>query len=108
MPRIRSGAGEQPVWCVLSTDTDGPADQVRAGQALARVLLTATSLGLASSVQSAPVEVPGVRAQIERWLLSGAGHAQAVIRVGWPDPSAPPPSAPHRPPVEVLVEEPPD
>lgn len=101
-----AGVDEQPVWCLLATDTDGPADQLRAGEALARVLLAATALGLATSVQSQPVEVPGVRMQVEHWLLADIGHLQALIRLGQPDPDAPPlPAAPRRDLTDVLTAE---
>lgn len=97
------GVDEQPLWCLLATDTDTVADQVRAGEALARVLLTAASLGLATSVQSQPVEVPGIRLQLEHWLLAGLGHLQALVRVGWPDPdAAPQAAAPRRALTDIL------
>jgi hypothetical protein len=105
VPPVPAGNGQQPPWCVLSTGSDTDTDQVRAGQALARILLTATSLGLASSIQPAAVEVSGVRGQIEHWLLGGCGHVQAVFRVGWPDPAAPLLPAPAREPARVLLEE---
>lgn len=97
---------EEPVWCVLASDGDTAADHLRVGEALSRLLLTATDIGLASSVQSQPVEVPGVRAMIEARLLGGVGHAQALVRVGWPDPAATPLAAvPRRPLDDILAEE---
>jgi nitroreductase len=99
-----AGVDEQPVWCLLATDSDTAADQVRAGRALAAVLLTATALGLATGVQSQPIEVPGVRLELEHWLLSNLGRPQALIRVGWPDPDAAPlPTTPRRALADVLV-----
>jgi nitroreductase family protein len=65
-----------PTLLILATHGDGPADWVRAGQALQRVLLTATWLDLATAPISQPVEVPAVREIL--------GHnAQLVLRVGY-------------------------
>jgi nitroreductase len=101
---IAAGVDEHPVWCLLATTADAAADQIRAGEALARVLLTATNLGLATSVQSQPVEVPGIRTQVEHWLLANLGHLQALIRVGRPDPAAGPlPPAPRRAITDILT-----
>lgn len=47
------------------------------------MLLKATDLGLATGVQSQPVEIPMIRAQLNEHLLSGLGHAQVLVRVGW-------------------------
>ncbi|BEL06955.1 NAD(P)H nitroreductase [Actinoplanes sichuanensis] len=80
-------AGSAPMFgphttiMVLATDGDTPLDWLRAGQALQRVLLTATLLGLATTPISQPVEVPAVRAA----LLGGSAGAcpQMVLRVGY-------------------------
>ncbi|MEU8240885.1 nitroreductase family protein [Actinoplanes missouriensis] len=66
-----------PTIVVLATDGDAPLDWLRAGQALQRVLLTATWLGLATTPISQPVEVPAVRAKLTR------RPAQMVLRVGY-------------------------
>ncbi|GIE54164.1 NAD(P)H nitroreductase [Amorphoplanes nipponensis] len=87
-----------PTIMVLSTDGDTRRHWVNAGQALQRVLLTATWLNLATTPISQPVEVPGIRR-----LLSdgGAGKwAQIVLRVGYGRPAT---GTPRRPLAEVLV-----
>lgn len=92
---IPESADEHPIWCVLWTERDAPENWLRAGEALSRVLLNATEQGLATGVQSQPVEVPMIRAQINEHLLSGLGHAQVLVRIGWsgsPDSELPPPS----------------
>jgi nitroreductase len=71
-----------PTVGVLSTLHDHPADWVRAGQALQRVLLLATNEGLSASFMNQPLE------QLElRWLvrspLSGIGQAQMLMRMGY-------------------------
>ena len=78
-----------PLVLVIATSHDLPVAQLRAGQALQRVLLTATVLGLATSVLSAPVEVPAMRLQLARRLGRGV-HPQILVRVGHP---AQPPAA---------------
>src|SRR5690606_13224426 len=47
----------QPLVAVLGTADDTPLDHLRAGQALQRVLLTATADGLAASMVSQPIEL---------------------------------------------------
>ncbi|MEV0901111.1 nitroreductase family protein [Actinoplanes sp. NPDC049802] len=86
-----------PAIVVLATGGDGPADWIRAGQALQRVLLTATHLHLATTPISQPLEVPAVRA-----MLTGAGDhrwPQMIIRLGYAAPAA---ATPRRPVGEVL------
>jgi nitroreductase len=86
-----------PTIAVLSTVGDEPADWLRAGQALQRVLLVATRLHLSTTPISQPVEIPSIRS-----LLSDPGSgrwAQMVIRVGY---GVPAPATPRRPLTEVL------
>jgi hypothetical protein len=72
----------QPLIGLLGTAGDGPGDQVRAGIALQRVLLTATDLGLATSIFTQPVDVATVREQLGRAL--GRQHpAHVLMRFGY-------------------------
>jgi hypothetical protein len=50
-----------PTILVLATDGDSPDDWLHAGQALQRVLLTATWLNLATTPISQPVDIPALR-----------------------------------------------
>jgi nitroreductase len=72
----------EPLVAVLGAAGDWPADQVRAGQALQRVLLTATEHGLAASMMSQPIEVPAVREQV-RLALGRRGAPQMLLRFGY-------------------------
>ena len=72
----------EPFVVVLSTRMDGPGCQVQAGQALQRVLLTATALGLTASFLSQPIEVNEQRRELRRLLADGR-HPQAVVRLGF-------------------------
>jgi nitroreductase len=87
-----------PTILVLSTDGDRRPDWLRAGQALQRVLLTATWQNLATTPISQPVEVPEVRG-----LLTDAAtglSAQMVLRVGYGKIAG---RSPRRPVSEVLL-----
>jgi nitroreductase len=100
---VPPGVDERPGWAILYTDGDSRADQLRAGQAMSALLLTATDLGVAAGVQSQSVEVAPVRALIDGGLLHGLGHAQLMLSLGHPDPANPlPPVTPRRPLTDVL------
>lgn len=71
------------VLALLATERDGPVDQLRAGEALSAVLLTATRFGLATDPVSQPLEVPATRAELAASVLGGAAAPQALLRVGW-------------------------
>jgi len=100
-PRLDRTAAEfepYPTIMVLSTDGDTRRDWVSAGQALQRVLLTATWQNLSTTPISQPVEIPAVRRLLTdirtgRW-------AQMVLRVGYGRPTT---ATPRRPLAEVLL-----
>jgi hypothetical protein len=76
-----------PLVAVLGTAGDLAVDQLRAGYALQRVLLTLTDLGLCCSVFSQPIEVPSAREQL-RISLGRYGTPQMVLRIGYGEPGA--------------------
>jgi hypothetical protein len=88
------GPGEdfegEPVIAVLSSHLSGAPAEIRVGQALERVLLTASTKGLATSVLSHVLEVPNTREELRR-LIGGTRPPQAVLRVdhGWPAEATP-------------------
>ncbi|MFC7545720.1 Acg family FMN-binding oxidoreductase [Plantactinospora sp. GCM10030261] len=88
----------EPLVAVLGSVGDTAADQITAGQALQRVLLTATDAGLAASMMSQPIEVPGAREQL-RLALGRFGVPQMVLRVGYGQPGWP---TPRRDPATVI------
>jgi hypothetical protein len=73
---------QEPLLGVLLTHRDGRADHVRVGQALQRVLLTATACEVSTSFLSAAVELPASRSAL-RSLLGDEGYPQAVLRFGY-------------------------
>ncbi|MFJ5775184.1 Acg family FMN-binding oxidoreductase [Streptomyces sp. NPDC093094] len=71
-----------PQIVILGTEEDRPADWMRAGQAMQRVLLRATLDGLATSPMSQPLEWPELR-PTARDPLSPIGHVHMLIRLGY-------------------------
>ncbi|MDG4808655.1 nitroreductase [Micromonospora sp. WMMD1120] len=80
----------EPLVGVLGSAGNSAVDQVVAGQALQRLLLTATDDGLSVSLLSQPIEVPSAREQL-RLALGRFGTPQMVLRVGYGQPGRPTP-----------------
>jgi hypothetical protein len=72
---------QHPDLAVLSTDHDEPSDQVAAGAALERVLLTATRAGVSASFLNQPLEYDDLRRRVQH-LTGRPGHAHMIIRFG--------------------------
>lgn len=72
----------EPLVAVLNSYTDTPLAQLRTGQGLQRVLLTATNAGVSASFLCQAVEVPVTRGAL-RELLGGQAHPQVVLRFGY-------------------------
>jgi hypothetical protein len=66
---------------LLTTTHDRPADWVNAGQALQRILLTASSCGVAAALHTQPLELGWLRESIRTQLSDGA-YPQLVLRFG--------------------------
>jgi len=66
---------------LLTTTADRPADWVNAGQALQRILLTASTCGAAVALHSQPLELPWLREFI-RTQLSDDACPHLVLRIG--------------------------
>ncbi|GAA1964504.1 Acg family FMN-binding oxidoreductase [Amycolatopsis minnesotensis] len=96
-----SGPLGTPTVVVIGSVEDGQPDRVRVGQAMQRVLLTATAAGLSVSFISQPVEVPSARAEL-RQVLGGGIWPQIVLRVGY---GGPVPSTPRRPLHDMIAGE---
>ncbi|MGY4709323.1 Acg family FMN-binding oxidoreductase [Mycolicibacterium sp. CBM1] len=92
------------VVLVLSTATDDPQAQLRAGEATGVVLLTATALGLAGCPLTEPLEIAATRDEVRTKLLGGDGFPQMLLRIGWAALNADPlPATPRRPLSDVAV-----
>ena len=88
---------ERPQLAVLSTATSTKLDWLRAGQAMQRVLLTATQHGIATSPLTQPLET-GDAWQV-RDPAFGRGTPQLILRIGY---GLPAPATPRRPIHDVL------
>lgn len=66
---------------LLTTAADRPADWVNAGQALQRMLLTASAFGAAVALHSQPLELRWLRELIRAQFSDGA-YPQLVLRMG--------------------------
>lgn len=90
-------------WLLIGTAYDDRAAQLRAGEATSVLLLTATSLGLATSLQTEPLGLPELRREIQTSLLHNCAYPQTMVRVGWsPRTSAPLADTPRRSIEEIL------
>jgi nitroreductase len=89
-----------PLIVIVCSFYDDPAADLSAGQAMQRVLLTATTLGLSASFLSQPIEVPPVRDELRR-TLGGTLVPQTILRLGF---GLPVPPTPRRPVEDLLLE----
>ena len=89
-PAGHTGYEHKPLIAVLTTYAIGPGTDLRAGEALQRVLLRATVDGLSVSPVSQLIEVPEIR-ELSRQLIGAARPPHAVLRIGygWPVVSSP-------------------
>ncbi|GIM88319.1 Acg family FMN-binding oxidoreductase [Paractinoplanes toevensis] len=90
----------EPLIGILGVPGDSSTDQSNAGQAMQKVLLTATASGLDTSLISQPIEVPTARDQLRR-ALGRPGHPQIAIRFGYGTPGH---ATPRREVSEVLTD----
>jgi nitroreductase len=88
---------DAPRLAVLSTQRNQREDWLRSGQALQRVLLTATLRGIAAGILTQPLETR------DAWLVrdpgAGTGWPQLILRLGY---GLPVPASPRRPVRDVL------
>jgi len=84
VPRDYAAFEATPTVAILSTAQDQHIDWLRAGQALERLLLVATTAGLSASFLNQPLEQDDLR-----WLVrspsTGVGHSQMILRLGYGD-----------------------
>jgi hypothetical protein len=96
---LLDNSGEtEAATAVLVTAADGPADWLRAGQALHRLLLQAASRWVFASLHSQPLELPPLRAEI-RSRLALPGAPQMILQLGRARTAA---ATARRPPPELL------
>ncbi|MFD7659835.1 Acg family FMN-binding oxidoreductase [Actinosynnema sp. NPDC059797] len=89
-----------PLVAVLCSFHEGPLGELQAGQALQRLLLAGTALGLSASFMSQPIEVRRTHSQLRR-SLGGSLVPQTVLRIGF---GTPVPPSPRRAVADLLME----
>jgi nitroreductase len=104
MPSGSSPADDNAVVLALGTKTDNRLAQLRAGEATSVVLLTATSMGLASCPVTEPLEIAETREAVHSDIFGGGSHPQMLLRVGWAAINADPLPATPRRELSELVE----
>ncbi len=80
--RERQLAVNAPLLAVMGSYEDSPLAWLKTGQALARMLLIATSMDVKSSFLNSPIEVAGLRPRV-RQLVSVQGFPQLILRIGY-------------------------
>jgi nitroreductase len=84
---------ERPLIAVLGTTEDDVTAWIAAGQALGRLLLTATAHGVTASPLTQALEIPSTRAGLAN-ELGVIGHPQMLLRLGYGESGAPTPRRP--------------
>lgn len=79
--RDRTHTLRAPVLALLHTTGDAQEDWLAAGQALGRLLLTATVVGVSAAYLNAPIEVPELRPDVAR-VLGITTSPQLMLRLG--------------------------
>jgi nitroreductase len=96
-PPDASSADDNAVVLALGTRNDDRMARLRAGEATSAVLLTATSLGLASCPVTEPLETPETREAVRSDVFGDNDYPQMLLRVGWAPINADPlPATPRR------------
>jgi nitroreductase len=97
MPPGSSAAEDNAVMLALGTQADDRLAQLRAGEATSVLLLSATSMGLASCPVTEPLEVAETREAVRSDIFGNSSYPQMLLRVGWAPINADPlPSTPRR------------
>lgn len=92
------GGGPAPVTALLTTSGDEPVAWIQAGQALHRILLHAATRWVFASLQSQPLELARLRAELTH-RLELPGAPQMILQLGRSNTTVP---TPRRPVTEIL------
>ncbi|BBX65790.1 putative NAD(P)H nitroreductase [Mycobacterium saskatchewanense] len=97
MPPDSSPDEDNAVVLALGTRNDDRLARLRAGEATSVVLVTATSMGLASCPVTEPLETAGTREAVRSDIFGDSEYPQMLLRVGWAPINADPlPATPRR------------
>ncbi len=101
-PAEPAAEADRGVLLALGTLADDTVARLRAGEGAGQVLLSATSMGLASCILTEPLEIPTTRRVLQTSIFGDDVFPQILLRVGWaPADAAPLPPTPRRPLHEV-------
>jgi nitroreductase len=96
-PEDSTAADDHGVLLALGTAADDAVARLRAGEATSQILLTATSMGLASCIFTEPLELTETRDQLQARVFGNSHFPQVLLRIGWLPPNADPlPATPRR------------
>ena len=98
---IELDVDENPLLAVVLTNTSGPDAQIRAGEAMMRLMIEAELRGLATCPLSQAVDLLAFRARL-RAVMGWPDYPQMMLRLGVPPAGHPPTATPRRPVTEVL------
>ena len=99
---ISTGTDERPLIGVIFTENDSPLEQLRAGQAMMRLMIRAELDGIACCPLSQSVDLLYFRSELQA-LMSWVGHPQMMLRLGQKPDAAPAPLTARRPVSDVLM-----
>lgn len=98
-----SSEEDNAVVLALGTRDDGQLARLRAGEATSVVLLSATSMGLASCPVTEPLEIAQTRDSVRADIFGDGNYPQMLLRVGWAPINADPlPATPRRDLAELV------
>lgn len=80
---IERDVDERPLIGVLFTESDTPADHLRSGEAMMRLMLQAELSGLATCPLSQAVDFAAFRTRVQG-LMGWVGFPQMMLRLGYP------------------------
>ena len=83
-PGVAGEPADGAVLVVLGTRQDNDDTRLRAGEALSKITLTATAMGLASCPLTEPLNDMRSRLGLACEVFDGEAHPQALIRLGLP------------------------
>jgi hypothetical protein len=97
MPADASADEDCSIVLALGTRADDRLAQLRAGEATSVVLLTATTMGLATCPVTEPLETAETREAVRAEIFGNDSYPQMLLRVGWAPINADPlPATPRR------------
>ncbi len=103
-PQGASAHDDHAILLALGAVGDDDLSRLRAGEASSLLLLSATSMGLASCPVSEPLEVRETRQALRDEVFDGREYPQMMFRIGWAPVGADPLlSTPRRPLEEVVA-----